>query len=58
MSEVVCDRVAILRDGELAAVEPVSALKGRSFRSVEVRFGGEPPPPRTFAIEGLREVEP
>jgi len=57
MSEVeqICDRVAILREGQLAAVEPVSVLKGRSFRSVEVRFGGQPPLPGTFTVEGLRE---
>ena len=57
MSEVeqICDRVAILREGKLIAVEPVDVLKARSFRSVEVRFAEQAPPPAASAIEGVRE---
>ncbi|HEX9695717.1 MAG TPA: ABC transporter ATP-binding protein [Actinomycetota bacterium] len=36
--EELCHRVAILREGHLAAVEPISALKARAIRTVEVRF--------------------
>lgn len=54
--EVTCERVGILRQGRLVAVEPVAALKGRSGRHVEVSFGGHAPPPEVFALPGLREL--
>jgi ABC-2 type transport system ATP-binding protein len=58
MSEVdqVCDRVGILRSGRLVAVEPVSALKGRSVRHVEVSFQGAVPPSEAVRLPGLREL--
>ena len=58
MSEVdqVCDRVGILRAGRLVAVEPVSALKGRSIRHVEVSFDGPVPPPEAVRLPGIREL--
>lgn len=36
--ERVCDRVAIIRSGRLAAVENVAALKARPLRSLEIHF--------------------
>lgn len=58
MSEVdqVCDRVGILRAGRLVAVEPVSALKGRSIRHVEVSFEGPVPPAEAVRLPGIREL--
>ena len=35
----ICDRVAIIRSGRLAALEDVDDPKTRSLRSVEIRFG-------------------
>jgi ABC-2 type transport system ATP-binding protein len=45
LSEVerVCDRVAIIRAGELVALEDVAALLARRRRRVEMRLAGEPP---------------
>ncbi len=57
LSEVerVCQSVAIIRQGEIAAVEDVARLKARSMHVVEVTFGG-PPPPRLFDLPGVRVV--
>jgi ABC-2 type transport system ATP-binding protein len=45
LSEVerICDRVAIVREGVLVALEDVTALLARRRRYVELRFEGEPP---------------
>ncbi len=55
LSEVqaICDRVGILRGGELKAVERVDSLTRARFRWVTLRFN-EPVPPRL--IEGLPGV--
>ncbi len=41
--ERMCDRVGILRDGRLAAVESVEAITGRALRHVRLRFAGPAP---------------
>ena len=58
ISEVdeVCQRVGILRQGRLVAVQPVAAMKGRSVRHVEVSFDSAPPPASEFAVDGIREL--
>ncbi len=58
LSEVdqVCDRVAILREGRLVAVETVANLKGRALRRVEMSFAGTLPPPGALDGEGIREL--
>jgi len=58
ISEVdeVCERVGILRQGRLVAVEPVAGMKGRSVRHVEVSFDAAPPPAADFAVPGVREL--
>ncbi|MBK6663920.1 MAG: ABC transporter ATP-binding protein [Thermoflexaceae bacterium] len=58
MSEVeqTCERVGILREGRLVAVEPIAALKGRSLRHVEVSFAGGVPSPADVALPGVREL--
>ncbi len=54
--EDLCDRVAIIRNGRLAAVEDVAAFKARSIRSLEVRFGA-PVSESTFrGVDGVRNV--
>ena len=54
--ERICDRVGIIREGELAAVEDVGVLKDRALHELEVRFAG-PVPPEAFAdLPGVRDV--
>ncbi len=47
--------VAIIREGEIVAVEDVARLKSRSVHVLEVTFAEEPPP-GVFALPGVREV--
>ena len=58
MSEVeqVCERVGILRQGRLIALDEIADLKARQLRHVAVRFGDGAPPPGTFALDGVREL--
>ena len=54
--EHVCDRVGIIRDGRLAAVEDIDDLKGKALRVVEVRLA-TPAPAGTFdRVPGVREA--
>jgi ABC-2 type transport system ATP-binding protein len=53
--ELVCERVGILRGGRLVAVEPISRLKGRSLRRLEVTFAG-PIPADAFRLPEVREL--
>lgn len=56
LSEVerVCDRVAIIRHGDLVAVEDVEALLARRKRNVEMRVVG--PPPGLDGVPGVSAV--
>jgi ABC-2 type transport system ATP-binding protein len=49
----ICDRVAIIRSGRLAALEDVADLKTRSLRSVEIRFGEDFDTRAFAAVAGL-----
>jgi len=54
--ERVCDRVAIIRDGRLAAVEKVADLRGRAYHHVSIEFDA-PVDEREFAsIPGISEL--
>ena len=54
--EELCDRVAIIRDGSLVAVEDVATFKARSMRRLELRFG-EPLSENAFhGVDGVRNV--
>jgi len=54
--ERTCDRVAIVRDGRLLAVERVADLKARALRRLELRFDA-PVPAEAFAdVDGVRDV--
>jgi ABC-2 type transport system ATP-binding protein len=58
LSEVehLAHRVAIVRDGRLAVVEEVAALKARALRRLELDFA-RPVPPGAFAgLPGVREL--
>jgi len=51
-----CDRVAIIREGSLVAIEEVAELTGRSFRHVTLEFA-EPADPGEFrSIPGVTEL--
>jgi len=56
LSEVerVCDRVAIVREGRLVALEDVPALLARRKRNVEIRLEG--PPPSLEGVAGVSDV--
>ncbi|MFQ5400996.1 MAG: ABC transporter ATP-binding protein [Anaerolineae bacterium] len=57
LSEVqtVCDRVAIIRDGQIAAVEDVDVLTRQQFYRIRFAFQ-QPPPENAFAFDGVTEV--
>jgi ABC-2 type transport system ATP-binding protein len=57
LSEVerVCDRVAIIRAGELVALSNVDELLARRQRRVEVRYDGEPP--SLVGVPGITNVQ-
>jgi ABC-2 type transport system ATP-binding protein len=54
--ERLCDRVAIIREGRLVAVEDIGELKMRSVRTIELHLA-EPAPVETFAaLPGVEVV--
>jgi ABC-2 type transport system ATP-binding protein len=54
--EHLCDRVGIIREGRLLAVESITALKARALRRLEIDFG-EPVAAESFAnLAGVRDV--
>ncbi|GIU99464.1 MAG: hypothetical protein KatS3mg014_1080 [Actinomycetota bacterium] len=54
--ERVCDRVAIIREGRLVAVEEIGDLRAKELRTLEIRFAA-PVPPHAFAgVPGVREA--
>ncbi|MCC6614911.1 MAG: ABC transporter ATP-binding protein [Anaerolineae bacterium] len=54
--EHVCDRVAILRGGRLAAVERMSDLKKVYFRWMTLRLDGDAAPQAFEALDGVSDV--
>jgi ABC-2 type transport system ATP-binding protein len=54
--EKTCDRVAIIRDGRLAKVDRVEALRDLAHHQVELRFVGDVPVGAFAAIPGVSEV--
>ena len=54
--EKTCDRVAIIRDGLLAKVDRVEALRDLAHHQVELRFVGDVPVGAFAAIRGVSEV--
>jgi ABC-2 type transport system ATP-binding protein len=57
LSEVerVCDRVAIVREGRLVALEETATLLARRKRNVTMRFTG--PPPKLETVSGITNVQ-
>jgi ABC-2 type transport system ATP-binding protein len=54
--EQVCDRVGIIRQGRLAAVESVEVLKSRAMRSLEIKFGERVSAESFSNVEGVRNL--
>ena len=54
--ERVCDRVAIIRDGRLAQVDTVDALRTLAVHHVELRFSGPVPPTEFERLEAVSEL--
>ena len=54
--ERVCDRVAIIREGRLIAVEKVEEMRGRAYRHVTVRFGDRVDPAQFAGVAGVQDV--
>lgn len=54
--ERLCDRVGIIREGRLVAVEEIADLRAKQVRTLEIRFA-EPIRPDAFeGVPGVREV--
>jgi ABC-2 type transport system ATP-binding protein len=54
--EHLCDRVGIIREGRLLAVESIATLKERALHRLEIDFGG-PVPAEAFAgLEGVSDL--
>ncbi|HEX9897057.1 MAG TPA: ABC transporter ATP-binding protein [Dehalococcoidales bacterium] len=54
--ERVCDRVGIIREGKLAAVETVETLKSRALRRLEIHFARTVPQESFTSVSGVRDV--
>jgi ABC-2 type transport system ATP-binding protein len=54
--EKTCDRVAIIRDGRLAKVDRVEALRDLAHHQVELRFAGDVPTGAFAALAGVSDV--
>ena len=55
--ERVCDRVAIIREGRLAAVEDVADLRGRAYHRVSIEFDRPVPWGEFEDIGGVSDLE-
>ena len=55
--ERVCDRVGIIREGRLVAVERVEALKARALRRLEIHFASPVPRDAFIGLPGVRDVQ-
>ena len=54
--EKTCDRVAIIREGRLAKVDRVEALRDLAHHQVELRFAGPVPQAEFAALPGVSDV--
>ena len=54
--ERICDRVGILREGRLVAVERIADLRARAIRRLEIEFCREIPADAFAGVPGIRDV--
>ncbi len=55
--ERMCDRVGIIREGRLVAVEDIGELKARALRTVEIHFVGPAPGTAFEGVPGVRGIQ-
>ncbi|MSQ41214.1 MAG: ABC transporter ATP-binding protein [Dehalococcoidia bacterium] len=55
--ERICDRMGIIREGRLVAVERVEALKARALRHLEIHFASPVPSEAFTNLPGVRDVQ-
>ena len=55
--EQLADRVAIIREGHLAAVEEIASLMSRAVRRLEIEFVNPVPKEEFARLEGVRNVQ-
>ncbi len=54
--EHLCDRVGIIREGRLLAVESIATLKERALRRLEIEFASPVPPDAFRDVPGVRDL--
>jgi ABC-2 type transport system ATP-binding protein len=54
----VCDRVGIIRDGRLVAVENVEEITGRAYRHVTLEFADRVDPDEFRRLPGVTDLDP
>ena len=54
--ERVCDRVGIIREGQLVTVEDVNALRERALHQLEFHFSASVPSEAFAGLPGVRDV--
>ena len=54
--ERVCDRVGIVRDGRLVAIERIADLRTRAIRKLEIEFGTPIAPDAFAGVAGIRHA--
>lgn len=52
-----CDRVGIIRDGRLVAVERIADLRARAMRHLEIDFCRDVPADAFTRVPGIRDLE-
>ncbi len=55
--EKVCDRVGIIRQGKLVAVETIEALKSHSVRQIEIHFARAVPREKFSNLSGVLDIK-
>jgi ABC-2 type transport system ATP-binding protein len=55
--ERLCDRVGIIREGRLVAIEDIGDLKARAVRTLEIHFARPVPTEAFSGLPGVREIE-
>ncbi len=54
--EAICDRVGIIKEGELAAVEEIATMKERALRHIRIRFDSTVSPNEFRNLTGVTSV--
>lgn len=54
--ERICDRVGIIKDGKMVAVEKIEDLKLKAIRSIEIHFAKEVPIDSFSNLPGIKEL--